>query len=276
MLRRGAVPVAGILLSLLVLVTVLLAGCGEPVAAPAPVFLRAAGSATMVQLVSDLVAGFAEQSPLTSIDVTGQGTQFGLNELAAGRVDLALVSWLPADFDGQWRATAVARDGVAIIVHPSNALDGVGLLQLQDLFSGRLYEWKGVGDAGSRDVVQVVSREAGSGTRDAFESLVMADKRVTPLAVVAPSAEAVIDYVAGHPEAVGYVSMGALTPRVKVLSIEGETPTTQSAQKGTYPLSHELWIVTAESPVQQVQAFLHFVLSPAGQQIVGRYFGRIR
>ena len=230
----------------------------------------------MVQLVSELVAGFAEQSPLTSIDVTGQGTQFGLNELAAGRVDLALVSWLPADIDRQWRATAVARDGVAIIVHPSNALDGVGLLQLQDLFSGRIHEWTGVGNAGSRDAVQVVSREAGSGTRDAFETLVMGDKRVTPLAVIAPSTEAMVDYVAAHPEAVGYVSMGAVTAGVKVLSIEGEVPTIQSTQEGSYPLSHELWIVTAGSPVNQAQAFLRFVQSPVGQQIVGRHFGRVR
>ena len=276
MLRRGVTPVAGILLPMLLLVTGLLASCGEPVATPEPVFLQAAGSGSMVRLVSDLAAAFAEQSPQISIDVMGQGTQFGLKELAAGRVDLALVAWLPADMGRQWRATAVARDGIAIIVHPSNALVGVGLLQLQDLFSGRIYEWQGLGAAGSRDAVQVVSREAGSGTREAFEHLVMGEKRVTPLAVVAPSAEAVVNYVAEHPEAVGYVSMGAVTPGVKVLSVEGEMPTSQSTQGGSYPLSHELWIVAAESPVRQVQSFLRFVQSPAGQEIVGRYSGRVR
>lgn len=261
---------------LLLTIAGLLAGCGEPVATTEPVFLQAAGSTSMVQLAGALAAGFAEQSPRISIDVTGQGTQFGLNELAAGRAALALASWLPADLDERWQATAVARDGVAIIVHPSNSLEGVGLLQLQDLFSGRIHEWRGLSDIGARNAVQVVSREAGSGTRVAFETLVMGDQRVTPLAIVAPSSEAMVDYIAEHPEAVGYVSMAALTSGVKVLSIEGATPTVQSTQQGSYPLSHELWIVTAEPPAKPVQAFLRYVQSPAGQQVVGQYFGRIR
>jgi phosphate transport system substrate-binding protein len=213
---------------------------------------------------------------LVSIEVTGQGTRFGLGELAAGRADLALASWLPADLDSQWQITAVARDGIAIIVHPSNAVDGLGLLQLQDLFSGRVHEWSGVGGGRSQGPVQVVSREAGSGTRSAFETVVMDERRVTPLAVVAPSSEAVIEYVATHPDAIGYVSMGRVSTGVKVLSIEGELPTAQSAELGSYPLSRDLWIVTGASPAESVKAFRRFVLGPAGQQIVGRNFGRVR
>ena len=268
--------VLGILLLALMVLIGLLVACGEPVSTPEPVFMQVAGSTSMVQLASDLAAGFAEQSSTVSIDVIGQGTRFGLNELAAGRAEIALASWLPDDLDDQWRATAVARDGVAIIVHPGNNVDGVGLLQLQDLFSGRTYEWTGVGGARSQGEIQVVSREAGSGTRDAFETLVMGDKGVTPLAVVAPSSEAVIEYVATHKGAVGYVSMGGAAPAVKVLGVEGEFPTVQTVQEGSYPLSHELWLVTAQSPGSTVRSFLRFAQGPAGQQIVGRYFGRIR
>jgi len=254
----------------------LLVACGEPVATPEPVFMQVAGSTSMVQLASDLAEGFTEHSPTVSIDVIGQGTRFGLNELAAGRADVALASWLPDDLDEQWRATAVARDGVTIIVHPSNNVDGVGLLQLQDLFSGRTQEWIGLGGAVSQGEVQVVSREAGSGTREAFETLAMSEKGVTPLAVVAPSSEAMIEYVATHEAAVGYVSMGAVTPVVKVLSVEGELPTLQTVREGSYPLSHEIWFVTSQSPVTPVQFFLRFAQGPAGQQIVGRHFGRLR
>jgi len=254
----------------------LLLACGEPVATPDPVFMQVAGSTSMVRLADELAVAFVAQTPTVSIDVIGQGTLFGLNELVAWRADIALVSWLPGDLDEQWRATAVARDGVAIIVHQSNNVDGVGLLQLQDLFSGRTHEWAGVRGARSLGEVQVVSREEGSGTRDAFETLVMGEKGVTPLAVVAPSSEAVIEYVATHEAAVGYVSMGVATPAVKVLSVEGELPTVQTVREGSYPLSHDLWFVAARSPETTVQSFLRFVQGPAGQQIVGRYFGRIR
>ncbi len=254
----------------------LLARCGEPVATPEPVFLRAAGSTSMAWLMTELAAAYAESAPLVDIEVGGQGTEFGLNELAAGRVDLALASWLPADPDPRWQATAIARDGVAVIVHPSNDLDGLGLLRLRDLFAGRVYEWSRLRDGSAGGEVQVVSREAGSGTRQAFEVLVMDGHHVTPLAVVAPSSEAMVEYVATHPEAIGYVSMGSVNAGVKVLTVEGELPTPQSTTRGSYPLSHELWVVTADPPAKAALAFRRFVLSPAGQQIVGETFGRVR
>ena len=273
---RRTVRVTGFTLGVLLLGAISLAACGEPLATPEPVFLRAVGSTTMAPLASELAEGFAEQSPLVNIDVAGQGTRYGLDELAAERADMALASWLPADFDPQWQTTAIARDGIAIVVHPSNRVDGLGLLQLQDLFSGRVYEWSAVGGERTQDQVQVVSREAGSGTRSAFESLVMDGRGVTALAVVAPSSEAVLEYVASHPEAIGYLSMGWAPSGVKVLSIEGELPTSESAELGSYPLSRDLWLVTGASPSEPVDAYRRFVLGPAGQQIVGQSFGRVR
>ena len=254
----------------------LLAACGEPLATPEPVFLRAAGSTAMVGLVSELAERFSEQSPLVTIEVEGLGTSFGLDELAAGRAEIALVSWLPDGLGTQYQVTAIARDGIAVVVHPGNGVDGLGLLQLRDLFSGRVYHWREVGGRPSQGAVQIVSREAGSGTRNAFEALVMEDREVTPLAVVAPSGDAVIEYVATHPGAIGYVSMGKSSPAVKVLGIEGELPAPQSAERGSYPLSRDLWLVTGRSPSEPVKAFLRFVKSPAGQQVVGQSFGRIR
>ncbi|MFN2167901.1 MAG: substrate-binding domain-containing protein, partial [Anaerolineae bacterium] len=148
--------------------------------------------------------------------------------------------------------------------------------QLQDLFGGRAYEWVAVGGRVAQGSVQPVSREDGSGTRAAFEALVMGDQPVTPLAVVAPSPQAVVEYVAGHSQALGYVSMDQVTPGVKVLRIEGELPTPETASQGSYPLSHELWVVTVDPPPEAVRGFLDFVRGPAGQQIVGQSFGRIK
>jgi phosphate transport system substrate-binding protein len=266
------------------LFVLLLAACGEPLSTPEPIYLSASGSMAMASLVTELADAFSEQDPLVSIDVTGLGTEFGLDALQAGEVDFALASWLPADLEPQWRATAIARDGMAVIIHPDNPLSGLGLLQLQDLFSGRAYEWRAVGGLVSLGPVQPVSRELGSGARTAFETLVMEDRDVTPLAVVVPSSQAVVDFVAENPGAIGYVSMAAIgdvsmeldTPEVKVLKIEGALPTPESTGQGSYPLTRELWLVTADPPSDAVQDFVNFALSPAGQQIVGQRFGRLK
>lgn len=261
-------------LSLLFL-TVLLLACGEPVATPEPVFLRATGSTAMSPLVAELATAFNKQSPTINLEVTGLGTQHGLDALQADEVDFALASWLLSDLS-DWHTVTIARDGIAIIVHPSNPVTGVGLLQLQDLFSGRIYEWQAVGGRTTQGPVQLVSREKGSGTRAAFEALVMGDYQVTPLAVVAPSSQAVVEYVAGHHNAVGYVTMDYVSPEVKVVQIEGELPTLETVRQGSYPLTRELWLVATSPPSEAVQAFFDFVLSPSGQQIVGRRFGRVK
>jgi phosphate transport system substrate-binding protein len=86
----------------------------------------------------------------------------------------------------------------------------------------------------------------------------------------------VVDYVAGHPEAIGYASMSVEDGRVKALKVEGVLPTPENASQGIYPLSRELWLITAGPPAEALQAFVDFVLSPAGQQIVGQYYGRVR
>jgi phosphate transport system substrate-binding protein len=253
-----------------------LAACGEPLATAEPIFLQATGSTAMMPLVSELAAAFGEQSTAVSLEVTGLGTHYGLEALRRGEADLALASWLPEDLDPDWQAVAIARDGIAVIVHPVNSVDGLGLLQLQDLFSGRVDEWEAVGGRRTQGVVQPVSREEGSGTRMGFEALVMEERQVTPLAVVAASSQAVVEYVAGHPNAIGYVSMGYVSPEVKALKIEGELPTPETAGRGSYPLTRELWLVTPAPPSEAVQAFVDFALGPAGQQIAGQRYGRIR
>jgi phosphate transport system substrate-binding protein len=268
---------------LVVLSVALLAACGEPVATPAPVYLEAAGSMGMAPLVGELAAAFSAGAPTVSLAVAGLGTQFGLDALRAGEVDLALASWLPAEggtgLDPDWQATAIARDGIAVVVHPDNPVEGLGLLQLQDLFGGRIHDWGPAGGAAGVGVLPV-SREEGSGTRAAFEALVMVDREVTPLAVMAFTPQMVVEYVAGHRGGIGYVSMGLVTPEVKVVEIEGLAPTAESAGRGSYPITRELWLVVAEpagpAEGEALDDFVRFVLGPAGQQIVGRRYGRVR
>lgn len=267
-------------------ILLLAAACGEPLATPEPVFVQATGSMDMASLVAELAEAYEEESPLVTVEVDDPGSTFGLQALRAGETDVALVSWLPpggGEAGGAWqlapgwRATAIARDGLAVVVHPDNPLEGLGLLQLQDLFSGHTFQWTSAGEglAGLGEV-QPVSREAGSGARAAFEALVMGDRGVTPQAVLLLSPGAVVEYVAATPNAIGYVSMGQVTPEVKVLEVEGLLPTPETTAQGAYPLSRELWLVAAEPYSAAVRDFVDFCLSAAGQQIAGRRYGRIR
>jgi phosphate transport system substrate-binding protein len=187
----------------------------------------------------------------------------------------------PATLDPGWGATGIAWDGIAVIVHPDNPVNELGLLQLGDIFGGQADSWQQVpatprprGGLGIKRV-QPISREQGSGTRAAFEALAMEGRRVTPNALVMPSSQAVIDHVSSSPEAIAYVSMGYLTPLVKAVRIEGELPTPTSARLATYVLSRMLWLVAREQPTAPVQDFTSWVVSPAGQQIVGQSYGRL-
>jgi len=152
----------------------------------------------------------------------------------------------------------------------------LGLLQLRDLFSGRIYEWNGVGRSGVGGAVEPVSREDGSATRVAFEMLVMEDFAVTPRALVAPSGASVVEYVSENRQAIGYVAMSQVNPGVKLIEIEGELPTPEAVGSASYPLTRELWLVMADPAPEHIQAFVEFALGPDGQQIAGKHFGPMR
>jgi phosphate transport system substrate-binding protein len=251
-----------------------LLGCGEPLATPEAEYLQAAGSMSMKPVVAKLAAAFHERSPLVHLDVNGRGTQYGLHALSGNEIDLALASWLPEELDETWQITAIARDGIAVIVHPENPIDGLGLVQMQALFSGQVVEWRRLADNSMLGEVQLVSREDGAGDRAAFESLVLESRSAATSAIVVASDDAVVDFVAEHPNAVGYVSQTRVTPQVKVLRVESVLPTPDSIADGSYPIVRDWWLLsTGESDA--VQHFVDWCLSPAGQEIIGRANGAV-
>jgi phosphate transport system substrate-binding protein len=106
--------------------------------------------------------------------------------------------------------------------------------------------------------------------------MVMTDDRVTLTALVMPNSQAVVDYVAGDPRAIGYVSMGYVNGEVKTLAMEELLPTPENVSPGLYNLTRELAILSRPGASSEAKAFLDFALSPAGQAIVARRYGRVR
>jgi len=257
-----------------------IAACGTKVETPTPVTVRIAGSTSMLPLVQELAEAYAAQHPQVYFDVRGGGSQLGVewlnnaSGLVSERLDIAASSWWPLadamDASEELTATLIARDGIALVVHPKNTTPGLTLLQLQDIYAGHILGWQEVG--GPEGDIVVVSREDGSGTRTAFESMVMGDVPVTLAAIVMPSSAAVVEYIGEHPTAIGYVSFAYVTDTVRALPIEGQMPTLEAIRSGAYHLIRPLYLVSKAASSAEARAFLRFAVSPAGQAIVARRY----
>jgi len=133
------------------------------------------------------------------------------------------------------------------------------------VFSGRTTSWDALGDAAGE--IQPVSRENGSAARNTFQDTVLREKAVTSLSILMPSSAAVAEYVAAHPDAIGYVA-ALLAAGAKSLRVEGSLPTPDAVKQGAYPLVMTAYLVWRGSPKAEALAFLDFAASPAGRSAI--------
>lgn len=226
-----------------------------------------AGS-TSVQPFSEVLAEeFMAKNNQATIYVQGGGSSQGIEAAVSGVADIGASSReLKADEESSLHKFVIARDGIAVVVHPSNQVSDLSLAQLHDIFAGKISNWNQVGGPDSE--INLVSREAGSGTRDGFESLVMNDDAVTDKALVANSTGAVKTTVAGDKNAIGYISLAALDSTVKLIAIDGIKPTSESILSGQYKIQRPFIYVTREEPTGLTKTFIDFVLSDAGQKLL--------
>lgn len=263
----------------------LLSGCAQTaVVAPTPVAVTIAGSTEMRPVLADLTAAYTERHPNVLFTVRGGGSILGEEWLEQRRIDLAASTLFhsPDESSPGVMRVPIGLDGVAVIVHPDNLVADLTIGQLRDLYSGRLLDWQDVG--GEAGEVLLVSREDGSATRNLFEERVMNEERVTLTAVVMPTSEGVLEYVAEHPAAIGYVSRAFVQQEagadggdlsVQVVALESRLPDRQEIAAQQYYLTRPLFLLRRTEAVS-LQSFIDFVLSPVGQEIVARYHVRIR
>ena len=275
MSRRDTWQLRRLLIGVLVCVVSMLVGCRATVEPHPPVYLEVSGSTSMLSLMEALSDVYTERHDYVSIDIKPRGTHLGLEALREGAVDIALVSReLTADEQIELEVTPIAYDGIAILVNARNQVGSLTVEQVEDIFSGKILLWSEIG--GEEADIQVVSREDGSGTRDAFEWMVMAGERVTSMAVVIPSSDAVGAYVAENPHTIAYASAVGLPLGVRPLRINGMRPNVQAVAEGRYALIRPFVLVTRESPDSEVRSFVDFAVGPSGQMIVAERYGRAR
>ncbi|MGB9300293.1 MAG: phosphate ABC transporter substrate-binding protein [Anaerolineae bacterium] len=258
---------------LLILAISFLAGCTAAAEPHPAVHLEMAGSTSMESLLQELAGAYTDRFDYVSTDIKARGTRLGLDALRGGEVDIALVSRdLAPDEQEGLEAVVIAYDAIAILVSDQNGVNSLTSGQVRDIFSGRILLWSEVG--GEEADIQVLSREDGSGTRDAFEAAIMGGDPVTSMAIVVPGSGAVGELVAANPLAIGYSSSVGVPLGARALPLDGVEPGLEAVAQARYPLIRPFVLVTQKNPDQEVEAFVDFVLGPAGQVIVGKRFGR--
>ncbi len=244
------------------------------------------GSDTMVNLALAWAEVYTARHPEVRISVTGGGSGTGIAAMINGTVDIVNASRAlkPEELE---RAHAngiepvehvVAGDAIAVVVHPSNPVEGLTIDQLSDIFTGRITNWREVG--GEDRPIVLLSRESNSGTYVYFlEQVVRKGDRenealFSPNTLLMPSSEGISNEVRQNPNAVGYDGLGYVTPDQKTLGVarvRGDPyipPTIETVKEGTYPIARPLYMYTRGEPTGAIKDYLDWVLSPEGQAIV--------
>lgn len=248
--------------AVLFLAILALAGC----AGGASNTITEAGSTTVQPLAEKLAAAFMATNSDVNITIQGGGSAVGIKSVNAGTVDIGAASRELTASDPNLVKHLLARDGIAIIVPSSNPVAGLTKDQIIAIFAGNITNWSQVG--GPNKAIDVVAREEGSGTRTAFQDLVMGKALVKANAILQPSNGAVKTAVSNDPQAIGFISFGYIDNSVKALAINGVAATEPNAKNGTYPIVRPLYFLTKTQPTGLVKDFIDFCTGTGGQKIV--------
>ena len=217
------------------------------------------------------------QHPDARVTVTGGGTGVGISALMDNTTDIAMAS-RPIKFSEKMKTkeagqevdeVIVAYDALAVVVHPSNPVKQLTRQQLEDIFRGKITNWKQVG--GDDRKIVVYSRETSSGTYEFFKENVLKNKNYMAGSLSMPATGAIIQSVSQTKGAIGYVAY--VSPRTKTLSVSYDgshyaAPTVENATNKTYPIVRPLYYYYNVKNKEQVAPLINFILSPEGQEII--------
>lgn len=229
-----------------------------------------AGSTSMEKLANAMAEAFMEKYPNVTVAPEFTGSGAGLESLAKGTVDIGDASRALSDDEKAGGAVEniVAIDGIAVITDPENAVSDITSEQLAQIYTGEITNWSDLG--GADEQIVVIGREAGSGTRDAFEELNDV-KDACKYAQELDSTGAVLAKVAATPGAIGYVSLDVVDDTVKALQLNSVDATEDNILAGTYVLQRPFVMATMGEISEQndlVKAFFDFIHSEEGQQVI--------
>jgi len=226
-----------------------------------------AGS-TSVQPYAEILAElFAVHYPGSEIDIQGGGSSAGITAAQNGTADIGMSSRALKEEEQGLHYVEIAKDGLAIIINPGNPIQDVTLEQIRGIYSGKITNWSELGGKDAK--IHMIAREDGSGTRSAFEDLVMGkDYEISPKSIVQNSNGAVRQLVSDDVNAIGFISLGLVNDNVKALKLDGIAPTRENVINDSYPLYRPFLYVFVGTPEGLAKEFIDFTLSHEGQQLL--------
>jgi phosphate transport system substrate-binding protein len=234
------------------------------------------GSTTVGPIAKAFAGYYMHRYPQVNITVSESGSGNGAKSLINGVCDVADMSRFMKTKEFQAAvekgvtpvAHVVAIDGIAVVVHPSNPVQGLTVQQVRDIYMGKITNWNEVG--GPNKKIVKISRDTNSGTYETFEKLVMKKERIAPDAEYVGSNGQARQRVQSTPAAIGYVGLGFVDRTVKALSINGIKPDRTTVSSGSYPIARPLFMFTNGYPKlgTHLHAYVTLYLTPKGQEIV--------
>lgn len=226
------------------------------------------GSTSVQPVVEKLVETYKETHPNANINVQGGGSSVGIKSVHDGIADIGTSSRELKDNEKKGLSEYnIGQDGIVIAVNNKNAISDLTEEQLKDIFSGKITNWKEVG--GSDGKINVITREDGSGTLDAFESIVMGkDTKIKSDAVVQSSTEAVKQSVKQDENAIGFVSFAHMSNDVKALEVNGVSPSAETIADESYKLQRPFLFLVKGTPSGELKEFIDWVNSEEGQKVI--------
>jgi phosphate transport system substrate-binding protein len=243
-----------------------LSGCGGSDGGPRSSALTLAGSTSVQPFAEKLAEEFMTLRPGVNINVQGGGSSAGIKAAQTGAAQIGMSSRHLKKGEEGLLQTTIAFDGIAIIAHSANPLTGLSREDIARIFAGEITRWEQAG-AGTGQI-HFVTREEGSGTRGAFEEMVMGKRNVSPRALVQDSNGAVREIVANDPKALGYISLGLVDNRVKALSVDGVFPSREAITGKTYSVVRPFIFLAREEPKGTAREYIDFVLGAEGQRLL--------
>ena len=225
-----------------------------------------AGSTSVETFADKWAEVYMEKFPNIIVNVQGGGSSAGIQAAESGVADIGTSSRELKPEEKDLNEIIVAYDGLAIIVNSTNKIGDLTIDQIKQIFVGQIRNWQEFG--GKDKVINVVTREEGSGTRDAFQELVMKKNRIFKGAIVQDSNGTVREIVANDPNAIGYISLGLVNDKVKAMSLGGVIATDENIINKSYSLVRPFLFVTKNTPTGEVKNFIDFVLSQEGQGLI--------
>ncbi len=215
------------------------------------------GSTSMEKVIMSLGESFQAENKGITVGYNPTGSGSGITAVSEGRCDIGLASRALKDDEkaAGLKETVLALDGIAIIVNPENKVSDLTVEQIAKIYTGEITNWKDVG--GDAAEIVLIGREAGSGTRDGFESIT-GTKDSCKYRQELTSTGDVITTVAGNPNAIGYASLASIKDTVKAISVNGVAPSEATVSDGSYEVQRPFILVTKEGVELSKAAQLFF------------------